>query len=55
LAVVQRARDLGAYLQAQAQARPVHRDAETVLRDTAIDLGAMRSGNNTRTTEAALH
>ncbi len=59
IAVVQRARDLGAYLQAQsqaqAQARPVHRDAETVLRDTAIDLGAMRSGNDTRATEAALH
>ena len=40
-AVVQRARDLGAYLQAQgagggATARP--RDAEAVLRDTAIDL-----------------
>ena len=40
-AVVQRARDLGAYLQAQGSERgdaAGSRDADAVLRDTAIDL-----------------
>jgi 2-polyprenyl-6-methoxyphenol hydroxylase-like FAD-dependent oxidoreductase len=59
LAVVQRARDLGAYLQGQAQteaqARPMERDAETVLRQTAIDLGALQSSAHTPITEAAVH
>jgi hypothetical protein len=39
--VVQRARDLGAYLQAQGSERgdaAGSRDADAVLRDTAIDL-----------------
>jgi len=40
-AVVQRARALGAYMQAQGQTgSQAHRDAEAVLRDTAIDLAA---------------
>ena len=63
LAVVQRARNLGAYLQGQAQTeartrpkpRPIERDAEAVLRETAIDLGALRNGANTPITEAAVH
>ena len=43
-AVVERGRKLGAYMQAQgrAGAATVARDAETVLRETAIDLAARR-------------
>jgi 2-polyprenyl-6-methoxyphenol hydroxylase-like FAD-dependent oxidoreductase len=54
LAVVQRARDLGAYLQAQVQgqANPMQRDADAVLRETAVDLGALRNGALTPHAEA---
>jgi len=49
-AVVQRARDLGAYLQAQgsaAGAAPMSRDAAAVLRDTAVDpTGAASAGSD---------
>ncbi|MBC7716146.1 MAG: FAD-dependent monooxygenase [Pseudorhodobacter sp.] len=56
-AVVERARNLGAYLQAQAQqqATPVARDAAAVLRDTAADWGALRSGTLTHHTPALAH
>jgi 2-polyprenyl-6-methoxyphenol hydroxylase-like FAD-dependent oxidoreductase len=55
-AVVQRARQLGAYLQAQSQAggNATSRDADAVLRDTAIDLGATRSSKDATVTEAAV-
>jgi 2-polyprenyl-6-methoxyphenol hydroxylase-like FAD-dependent oxidoreductase len=46
-AVVQRARDLGAYLQAQgagAGVAPAFRDADAVLRDTAVDLSIATGG-----------
>ena len=43
LAVVQRARDLGAYLQAQVNSGAAQRDAAAVLRDTAVDLSALQS------------
>ena len=52
LAVVQRARDLGAYLQAQVNSSPTQRDANAVLRDTAVDLNAPRSSAFTQHTEA---
>ena len=61
LAVVQRARDLGAYLQAQSHARntSIQRDAADVLRETAIDLGApsyrANPTANPNPSEAALH
>jgi 2-polyprenyl-6-methoxyphenol hydroxylase-like FAD-dependent oxidoreductase len=51
LAVVQRARDLGAYLQAQVNAGPAQRDAASVLRDTAVDFNASRSSALTRDTK----
>jgi 2-polyprenyl-6-methoxyphenol hydroxylase-like FAD-dependent oxidoreductase len=35
--VAERARRLGAYLEAQNRGRPAHRDAQTVMRQTAID------------------
>jgi 2-polyprenyl-6-methoxyphenol hydroxylase-like FAD-dependent oxidoreductase len=50
LAVVQRARDLGAYLQAQVNSRPAQRDAASVLRDTAVDFNALRNSGITRDT-----
>ncbi len=59
LAVVQRARDLGAYLQAQVNAVPAQRDADEVLRDTAVDVSALRinaaSRHTTQHTEALAH
>jgi len=48
-AVVQRARDLGAYLQAQGSAAgavPRLRDADAVLRDTAVDLSIAESDSS---------
>ncbi|MDE2627915.1 MAG: FAD-dependent monooxygenase [Burkholderiales bacterium] len=46
LAVVQRARELGAYLQAQGQGggAAVRRDADAVLRETAVDPSGTRVG-----------
>lgn len=61
LSVVQRARSLGAYLQGQGQgqtaagAMPIERDADAVLRETAIDLGALRDSADSPITQAAFH
>ncbi len=58
-AVVQRARDLGAYLESQVNAVPAQRDADEVLRDTAVDVGALQisaaSRHATKPTEALPH
>lgn len=56
-AVVERARRLGAYLQAQAQlpSTPVPRDAAAVLRDTAVDWGALPSNALTLHAAALAH
>jgi 2-polyprenyl-6-methoxyphenol hydroxylase-like FAD-dependent oxidoreductase len=55
LAVVQRARDLGAYLQSQVNAVPAQRDAASVLRDTAVDFNASLNRAITEPNETLTH